>query len=267
MNLLLTLPYCAKDSDLLKKCLAWMAELHPEGYPSHSCLLVADSAVAHTTKLELQGQAKTMFQTAATMIVQVPQPKQNWPEGPNFMFAAASRQIAESYRMPWLWFEPDAVPLCRQWLDAIAVAYQNSPRRFLGSLVPSNGQADMPPIYLAGCAVYDTQAYHGMHTFTEGKKAFDIAAAPYTEPRAINTVLMQHFWGQPDLPPTFAMTPTSESSRNTLSLDIVHPAAVMFHRCKDGSLIDVLRQKLNSQPVKTVRRKSPARPVPAVEPT
>ena len=260
MNLLLTLPYCSKDIALLKKNLSWIARL---GFSEdHACLLVADSAVPHEEKLAVQALAKAVFDSTETMIVVVPEKEQKWPEAPNLMFAAAARQVQEAYKQPWLWFEPDATPLVPNWLDLIALAYEHCPKRFMGSLVPSSGENDLPPVHLAGCAVYDPNAYTGLAQFTKGGKAFDIAAASYAVPRASNTPLMQHFWGQPDLAPTF--TDASTGPDNALSLSYIKPEAVMFHRCKDGTLIDLLTQKLNSRPVKAVKhRVSASPPVPA----
>lgn len=255
MNILLTLPYCRKDSGLLAKCLAWMRELRPQGYRPHSCLLVADETVPYDDRLALKNSALEMFAAVDAINVKIPPESQRWPTAPNIMFASAARQIMECYRLPWLWFEPDAVPLVGDWLHTLADAYEACPKRFMGSLVPSDSQPDMPPVHLAGCAIYDPGAYVGLQPYTGTQRAWDIAAAGYTVPRAMNSPLMQHFWGKLDLAPTFALTPTTISPPNTFSLDSLIPQAVTFHRCKDGSLIDLLRQKAQSQPVKPVSGK------------
>jgi hypothetical protein len=188
-----------------------------------------------------------LFEHVASIKARIPEKQQTWPQGPNLMFAAAARQVAECYRMPWLWFEPDAVPIKPGWLDGIAAAYWRCPKRFMGSLVPADNQPDMPPVHLAGCAVYPPDAFAVMEQFTKGNVAFDIAAAGYTVPRAVNCPLMQHFWGQPDASPTF--TTETQAPPNSVTLDFIHPVSLMFHRTKDGSLIDLLREKANSRPM------------------
>jgi hypothetical protein len=259
MHLLLTLPYCNKDAALLKKCVHWMSELQPEGY-NHSCLLVADNEVPQEQKQELHELCKPLFSLTETMIVHVPGEMQGWPLGPNYMFASAARQIAEAWCLPWLWFEPDATPLRPGWLDTIGNNYAIRGKRFMGTIIASDSdsQPDMPPLHLSGCSVYDNQAYHGLQPFTGSKLAFDIAAAGYTVPRASHFAPMQHFWGKQDLSPTFNMDPT-KSLENFYSYDNILPGSIMFHRCKDGSLIDLLRSKLNSQPVKNaaIAKKTP----------
>lgn len=262
MPLLLTLPYCQKDASLAKKVLEWMIELNPL-YAPHSCLLVADDAVAHEQKLELLKLARGAFSFAETINVRVPADRQGWPLGPNFMFASASRQIAEAYRLPWLWFEPDATPLTPDWLDRIDRAYHASPKRFMGTHIPSDGQPEVPPVHLSGCAVYAADAYLGLQPFITGKAPFDMAAAGYTVPRSLHTPLMQHYWGSQDLPPTFKEEPTLLDPKNVLPLSHLKSDAVMFHRCKDGSLIDLLRQKLNSPLVKSTNaKKAKGQPAP-----
>lgn len=244
--LLLVLPYCQKDVDLAIKLLHWMAELRSD-YSPHSCLLVADAEVPHGDKMALQNGAKMLFEHVETIIVHVKPADQKWPNAANVMFANAARQVAEAYRLPWFWFEPDATPLAPSWLDDFADAYWKCAKRFMGALIPSNNQPDMPPLHLAGCAVYDNQAYKDLKQFTEMGKPFDIVSAGYTVPRAFNTPLMQHFWGKPDLAPTFKLTKVPGDPENTIPFAWIKPDARVMHRCKDGSLIELLRQKMASK--------------------
>lgn len=262
MKLLLTLPYTVKDSALLKNALAWMRELQPNGYHPHSCLLAADETVPYDDRIALRNFARPLFAHTESIIVKVPVEQQRWPQAPNIMFATVARQIAECYRLPWLWFEPDAVPVKSGWLHSIALAYGYCPKRFMGSLVPSDGQPDLPPVHLAGCAVYDAGAYADLQPFTGTGKAWDIAAAGYSVPRAMNCEGMQHYWGRQDLPPSFKETPTAIDPPHVLPLSFIKSTTVMFHRCKDGSLIDLLRQKAQSRLVN--RQSSQSVPVPAL---
>lgn len=255
MKLLLTLPYCTKDASLLQKMLDWMAELQPK-YLGHSCLLVADQEVPPDQKIDLQNRARKLFDFADTMIVRVPADKQNWPAGPNLLFASAARQIHESYKLPWLWFEPDAVPLVSRWLDIIAREYERTPKRFMGSLVPANNQPDMPPVHMAGCGVYPADAWVGLEPILKtATRPFDIVTASYVVPRATNFPRMQHYWGDKDLFPTFKETVTVLDPKNFLTLDFIKPESVTFHRCKDGSLM-ALKQKAAISEV-TLREPSP----------
>lgn len=252
--LLLVLPYCQKDAELLSKNLNWMGELLPD-YRPHSCLLVADHQIPHDEKQRLQQLARPMFAHTETMIVRIKSDDQHWPIAANIMFASAARQIAETYKLPWFWCEPDAVPLRANWLNELAREYSVCAKRFMGALIPSTGQPNVPPVHLAGCAVYDTNAYIGLKPFTETPRAFDIAAAPYTVPRAISSPLMQHFWGKPGLSPTFRTIKGSEDPENTIPFGWLRPDACIMHRCKDGSLIDLLRERRNALAIEEAQQK------------
>jgi hypothetical protein len=261
MSLLLVIPYHKKDADLTRKLLDWMGQLQ-DHYAPHACLMIADGEVPQETRVEFRDKARKLFVSGDAAICRVPEAQQKWPDGPNAMFAAAARQIAEAYRWPWLWLEPDATPIRTGWLDEIEKEYNFYAKRILGNFIPSNGEADMPPVALSGVAVYPADIYHGIKQFlsTPGK-AFDITASTYTVPRAQESITLQHFWGKKNLPPTFnqAAAPDGE---NLLTLSHIKPMTQVFHRCKDGSLIDVLRQKANSPILKqAVATELPASPL------
>jgi hypothetical protein len=266
MNLLVTLPYCTKDVGLLRKLINWMADLQLN-YAKHSCLLVADNDVPNDEKLDIMNLVKPLFASVDTMIVRVPAEKQSWPLAPNIMFASAARQVQEVYKLPWFWLEPDAVPLRAGWLNELASDYAASAKRFMGSFIPAENQPDMPPVHMAGCAIYPPDAFSGMERILKDTptKAFDIALAGYTIPRAANNIKMQHYWGQRDLSPSFRKEATVLDPKNVLTLDFLKSSSVLFHRNKDGSLIDLLQDQKNSQSVKA---KSPVskKSAPAAQP-
>ena len=53
------------------------------------------------------------------------------------MFSECARFIANSYRAPWLWLEPDCMPLKAGWRDELSAAYENQPRRYLSRWLKS----------------------------------------------------------------------------------------------------------------------------------
>jgi hypothetical protein len=207
--------------------------------------------------------AKPMFSFVESIVVKVPQDKQKWPVAPNLMFYFAARQIEETYKFPWLWFEPDAVPLKPTWLTEIADMYEKCPKRFMGSHIPSKGEPDLPPIHMSGCAVYPVNAYSGLNKFASADKAFDVSSADFTIPRSMNCPIMQHFWGKRDLSPTFSETKDILDKENVVTMDFIYRESVMFHRCKDGSLIDLLIKRKNTQAESNerVKKTSPAKTV------
>lgn len=101
-------------------------------------------------------------------------------------------------------------------------------------------EQDMPRRYLAGCAMYPADAWKRMEPAWKEEKAFDIATSAATVPEAYSTVLIQHFWGLKDLPPTFVDSKTPSTPVNAFILGDIHSGAVIFHRVKDSSLLKLL---------------------------
>jgi hypothetical protein len=242
--ILCLIPYCQKDAAQARQLLTWIGQLSPRLAP-HCCLMAADSLVPHETKIELGNIAKGIFHYAETAVINVPLDVTGWPKASNAMFRIASDHVRECFKLPFLWMEPDCIPLRPSWLDEIAVAYNACPKRFMGAIIASN-QPPLPPLHMAGCAVYPNDAGRDMAQFTKTDAPWDIANAPYVVPRAYPTPLIQHFWGEPNLPPTFKEAKEAGDPVNTCTLDFVRPESAIFHRVKESSLIDLLSKRLHS---------------------
>lgn len=245
-QMLVTIPYCQKDSHLARRLINWIGKLSPKLGP-HCCLLAADSAVPHQLKVELQDLAKAIFYNVETAIIPVSVEDAGWPKAANAMFRIASLHVQECYRLPWLWMEPDCTPLVPSWLDELSLHYTRCPKLIMGTKIRAD-QPPLPPIHVAGCAVYPPTIATALKPFTEGPMAFDIANAAYAVPRTHDTPLIHHHYGTMELPPTFKSAKVPGDPINTCTLDFIHKGAVVFHRCKDGTLIDVLEKQQHSSP-------------------
>lgn len=273
--LLVCIPYCVKDADQTRRLLHWIARISPALAP-HCCLMAADSAVPHEIKVELGNLAKGIFQFAETAILALDAGDTGWPKAPNAMFRIASLHIQECFQLGWLWLEPDAVPLRPSWLDELALTYYRCPKRFMGSHIHSS-QPPLPPVHLAGCAVYPPDAAKLLAEFCApaATQAWDIASASYVIPRSFDTPLIHHHYGTMELAPTFKAEKLNGDPINTCTLDFIRKDAAIFHRCKDATLIDLLTQKVQSassaapkaekrNPAKRGQAEKPAEtPVPA----
>jgi hypothetical protein len=243
-NLLVVLAYCPKDLEITKKLLFWISELG--SCKPHSLLLVADSAVPQPTMRELMDIVRPVFHKVHTMIVTVPS---NVTFPPNHMFLQAANQVKENYKHDFLWMEPDSIPIGEEWLEEIAMAYDDCPSRFMGSIIHQEGQPGMPSDYLNGVAVYPNDAidlFKNIPTIKDGTQAWDIASASVVIPKAMNTPLIKHFYGLKDLPPVFVASRATDAPKNHVTLDFVPKEAAIFHRSKGGELIDLLRAKRNA---------------------
>lgn len=226
---------CRKDFPLAKALVQWIAQLNSS--LSHGALIICDPDVEWADAHDLLVITSKAFQR--TEIVVTNESWQSWPAGPNALFKRAAQFFQNRKIGPWLWLEPDAIPLKAGWLDKIEQAYFAAGKPFLGSITEAN-ELNMPSQYLPGTAVYPMDAWKRMSVAWQEDKAFDVATAPVTVPFAADTPLIQHFWGQKDLPPIFVAEKTAQSPVNAFTLARINPEAVVWHRNKDGSLLKLL---------------------------
>lgn len=236
----IVLPFHAGDADMLRRSLEWHQQLG--GLKNHRALLVADAGVDWET-------AKAMFTLSQSAYGSVemttnPQPKRGWIPGANSLWLAGGEYVQKQHLGPWLWMEPDAFPLGPGWADALEKEYAACGKPYMGCLIKAPpGMLNLPKEYLNGLAIYPENAHETLAAGITFTKAFDIATAPTVVPMACSSPLVAVHWGLPNKPPTFATTRTPESPINTLTLADLNPKAVVFTRCKDGSLLQILWAK------------------------
>lgn len=227
--MLTCIAFCHRDSAAAANLLRWMFEL--DGQQSrHDLLLVA----AHGLDPVLIAPVKEAGQAAFRNVYLVSTARSDerpWPYAPNTMFRCAASFIRQKFASPFWWHEPDCIPLCSRWLDALESEYHAARRPFMGSVV------NIPTRHLTGCAIYprDPGGYNP-RMMQADKIAWDCVAPHVTLRHTHHTDLFHHQWSDP----TGAEVPTFP---DRASLAIISPRAVVFHRCKDHTLIDRLREE------------------------
>jgi hypothetical protein len=268
-QLLVVLPCCEKDVDTAIKLMGWINDKDENTRHisrPRSILLAADSAVPLEKCKELKALAQLSFKYVETTTVRVA--AKDW-RAPNEMFHAVAGFVKSNFKMPFFWMEPDCVPIFPSWLTDLTEAYFDTPRRYMGALVECKDEG-LPPLHLAGCAVYPNDAIDLLdkHCGPKTESAWDISSAKDVvgSQKAAETGLIQSFYGEKDLPPSFVRQKVQGTAyaANVLDVSFLNERAVIFHRCKDGSLIDVLRELRTEQ----LPAKNPSiDPVPAGLPT
>lgn len=205
------------------------------GCGDHKLLLVADASVDWFPASEIAEAARPSF--ASTELIVSDPSVTGWPLGANALWLCAARHVMQNKLGPWLWLEPDAVPLCKGWLDQIANAKFEKP--FAGHIYRDNQTGKE---MISGIAVYPQDAYRWKEVVQQ--RAFDVALSDFVMNEAQHTNLIYHLWGENNLPPTFVRQKTQLTPRNAMSIQEIPPQAVVFHRNKDGTLIRLLREKL-----------------------
>ncbi len=235
--MLIVLPFYNGDAPQLLNLLLWIKQLG--GAKAHPALFVADAGVDWRYASQIRELAKDCFHSI--QLITTEDSVTGWPQGANALFNRAAAHCRE----PWLWLEPDAIPLHPAWADIIAEEYAKCGKQFMGHIYDC-AQPNLPKKMLSGVAVYPGGLHSLAPTGGEGwgegaAVAFDVALASTLVPQAHHTVRIQHFWGEPDLPPTFP-APGQPMPRNGFTLAKLQGNAVIFHRNKDGTLIERLRE-------------------------
>lgn len=242
--MLVVLPFCASDSALTRQLLKWCCELGR--CKNHKALLVADAGMKWTEALEIHQLAGEAFDNPT--LITTNEHYSGWPEAANRMFYAGSEHIHKYLKEPFLWLEPDCVPLKSGWLDKIAAAYQGG---YLGHIYKfDNPNGPFAPIdVMSGVAVYPVNAFAQIGGIIKArpKNAWDVSAAGPMTKFGTHTNLIHHFFGQKGLPPTFVSAKVDGSPINAKTVAEIHPEAVLFHRNKDGSLINLLGKRMTPE--------------------
>lgn len=174
--------------------------------------------------------------------------------GPNSMF----RQAAWFFHLqqpplgPWLYLEPDCIPLVADWLAQLETEYATAGKPFLGVKMTVGNES-----YLNGVAIYPQNvitlapaiATRTMwQQFPEFEVAFDRAGGILSKAHASEKIQLE-----------YRHAPFTD-------LKALKPGVVLFHGDGTGSLIDLLRGDHPVIPVlapPTVEAPKPRPPVPA----
>lgn len=216
LKMLLIYPFCTEDYSLALENARWIAELGT--VEAHQCLIVHDKLIAPEDAQAIEYALKPAFAKVARMPLRETLPG---IRGMNLLFRRAARQIAHIKAGPFLWMNPDAIPIRRGWLDAIEAAYKMLPRGkvFLGhhlqGAIPFMGQIG---VYPQDCEV------HAPGLVGADQNPFFVNGAPGVVPKM----------GHTDLIKDDREDPTKETAAS----------AVLWHgsvSCKTGDLIHALR--------------------------
>lgn len=236
--MLCVFPFFEGDAAKLHDLLEFIGQLG--GCQEYNALLVADHGVQWGTAVDLLALANKAFR--ATNLISTDESVIGWPQGANSLWLKAA-SYAQEKDVSWLLLEPDAIPLKRGWLVSIDKMRGSG---YFGHVYDCH-QPGLPPQVLSGVAVYcsDALSLIGPCVAANPTRAWDVSSAEVILRRTTPTKLIHHFWGEVGLPPTFVETKTEGSPRNAFTLDHLPAEAVLFHRNKDGTLMSLLRRKLN----------------------
>lgn len=226
-------PFTPTDMQAAEAWLQWAIELG--GCKTHEMILMPAKAIKEIdTMRELAGAA---FENVS--VLRDAEGIEGHPQGPNSCMRQAIWHCQVHNIGPWTFMEPDCIPRTSDWADQWEREYRAFSKPFMGEFRPASG---VTPNYLTGNMVIPRDGLliapmlsrRGL-SIDGIELAFDIVAANETLPNAHLTKLLQQVPKNPD--------GSSHSFPDVKSLELLRPGAVLFHPCKDGSLIERLREQ------------------------
>ena len=196
----------------------------------HRCILLAPRGMPESQIQLVKAEAHISFSNVRSLQTTRLE-ERPWPIAPNAMFRCFLRWALKSQEKYFWWNEPDCIPLKSKWLDLLEEEYIKSGKPFMGSIV------DKPCRHLTGCAIYpfDASRYNPALEVGPENIAWDCIEPLKTIPHAHHTELFHHQW--------FGFDGTGVSTFQTVSeLEKISRKAVVFHRNKDHTLIDRMRE-------------------------
>lgn len=224
------------DCDQAIRLYRWIRKLSPS-LKAHDCLLVADPETPFDKVVELKNIALDVFRDVG--LETLPESKKGWPDAAEYAFKFTSKYIAAHWHSPFLWMESDCVPVKPTWLDEIAKEHDG--HSYMGHIYDAEAwQPHLPNKLMSGIAVYPSNAGYDLSFPENAPLPWDVNNAIRMTQYGKHTNLIKHFWGQPDLAPLFVARKALGQPVNALPLSFIPPECVLFHRCKNSSLIDLL---------------------------
>ena len=228
--MLCVLSICHKEAQTALKLAQWIRELG--GVGNHECLLSVNRTMASAKLHEpIMDELKAAFRVV-TFYIQSPEDERPGPPqmphvySANNAFIRVNKDVIDDHSdTPYFWLEGDAIPLVSDWLDRIQTEYFAAGKPFMGARViyPNT------PEHMSGVAVYRAIGRNAPDYVMAQNNAWDVVAASQILPKAHFTGLIQHDW-------------KAAPFNSQEDIARIRSGVVVYHQCKDGSLIDRLRE-------------------------
>ena len=180
-----------------------------------------------------------------------------WPLGPNQMFSDAST-YCYNYQEPWYFWEPDCVPMGKDWVDKLEKEFNKEPNKIMGSLVGGGMASNGKNVYklIVGSAIYPAKFldYCGLaaslYNYNVAYRTSGVVPEPWDVrcrwvflQHGRNTELIKSYWKSVNYQwkdgniVFFAEDPEAQAIQGVTCPDrTVTSEALVVHGCKDGSL-------------------------------
>lgn len=232
-NFVVVLPFFNRDASLALKNIQWQHDLG--GCSKYEVVLSFESNVNPTILSQIEQIAHKTYAVVHRCKYGTSS-RSNWPYGPNWAFQKTAAFMHQMQRS-WLWNETDMFALSSNWLDVLQSEYMNCGKAFMGHVVKDfghlQGTSIYPPDLPLRCPKVMSCSNIAFDTVSKHEMLSDCHAA---------NNLFYHVWGlHGDQPHHFTGLPIHFSTIEQVKRWIPE-GAVTMHRCKDGSIVDRLRE-------------------------
>lgn len=239
--MIVVIHFCTKDVDLAIKNLNWWIYL--DGKSDLDCVLSYDDITPANKVAEVEGLASRYFKSVQKFWYPAPVRK-TWPHAPNWAWQETARYMAATHSKPWLWMESDGVAIRKGWLTDIAAEHYRAGKPFSGHIVTGMGHCNGLCVYPPIVAQYARDCLHvteiAWDVVLGGELSRDGDILKFVHPAH---TLFQHCWCiNPSDGKAWNGSGEVATFKNTHDvIRLVDLTMAIFHRCKDGTLIDMLK--------------------------
>lgn len=233
-RIIVVLPLCDRDCFVGTKNLHWMAEL--DGVMDFDAFVSQDSSTYPVLAAEFIDAARKAFRSVTVFKYPMP-PETSWPFGANWAFQSTAWQMMKMGR-PWFWWEADCVPLKSGWMKRWQEEYDKGGKPLMGPIIKGRGWANGTSVYPANFPDLSPGAMEATEYAWDWRMQPDTIHLTHDANH-----LFDHVWGIIDGQPHPSEGPPATFPTQKEVDRYVNPDAILFHRNKDGSLIDRLRER------------------------
>jgi len=190
MKTLITLPFCADNAAQAERLLDY---IHHSTTGLHDAVLLASSADVHAEmrvrikisaglafKRVYEMELRPMTDVQSTKFIQI-----------NNTFRQTAEYIAINFTWPFLWLEPDCVPVYGGALIDLAKQYEEQPKGYFGTQMKILNEAKEERFFMARVGFYPNNAHAQIFTPDIQRGPFEIAAGDSIHPRMTATKAIQ----------------------------------------------------------------------------
>ena len=226
MKVLIALGFCADNAAQAERLLDY---IHHSSTGLHNAILLAAAADVHG---ELRERIKISASLAFKRVYEIELNPMADPQSAKFMqvnnaFRQASEYISNNFTWPFLWLEPDCVPVYGGALMDLAKQYEEQPKGYFGTQMKVLNEAKEERFFMARVGFYPNNAHAQIFTPDIQRGPFEIAAGDVIHPKMTATKAIQQ---------------TSILIEQDMSK--VRPDALLVHGDKQGILLRKLESDI-----------------------